>query len=226
MTNKIAIVLVLTLLGCSDVSDSKQGANMPKKVDEINLPEHKQNSTTKKPNEKDLKSKIQELVFAKFKDSRLLEIIRGDLNTDEYQDIIAIVTRTCLNHEGTDTSITICRKVLFFINNGLNQYKLEAYNDNILDCSTCGGGGVGDPHQSIRIKNGSITFESFYGACDKTTIFKIFKYDSRKKNWYLREIRTESYSCKQEPVEGEIKINRSIETIDDFGIITFSENRY
>jgi hypothetical protein len=226
MTNQIALLLVLTLLGCSDVSDTKQSENKPKKENNIKLPEHQHHSKTNKPIEKDLKSKIQELVESKFKNSRLLEIIIGDLNTDAHQDIIAITTRTCLNQEGTDTTKTICRKVLFFINTGLDQFKLEAYNDNIIDCSTCGGGGVGDPYQSIRIQNGSITFESFYGACDKTTIFKVYKYDLRKKNWYLKEIRTESYSCNQEPVQGETKINKSIETIDDFGIVSFSENPY
>ncbi len=216
----------MVLIECSEDSGSRPPANKSRNKKGLKLSDNKKICNNNITFEKDLKTEIQELIDSKFKDSKLKDIIIGDLNADGVQDILAISIRPCIKVECKDSSESEFRKVLFYINNGHGQYILATYSDYAIDCSTCGGGGVGDPQRSIDVNNGLITFESFYGDCDKTTIYKIFEYNSKKSNWYLKEIRSESYNCNQEPIQGEIKINKSTETTVDFGIIPFSDSRY
>ncbi len=99
-----------------------------------------------------------------------------------------------------------------------------SFNDSIIECSVCGGAGVGDPFQSITIKNEYFSIENLYGACDKTFKVITFKYDKKQNNFYLHKIGTEDYNCREEAnPNGEIKVTKNTKTIKNFGSITFKK---
>jgi len=154
----------------------------------------------------------------------------GDINRDKIEDIVLVIERQCTEEDNKIIEAQ-CRKVVFLVNKGFRtevpRFRIAATNDKMIDCSYCGGGGVGNPHQGITIKNGYISFESLYGACYKTFTVTTFKYESLKKDWFLHKIGIESYSCRPEDnEEDEINVTTDISTKDNFGIIRFSDYSY
>lgn len=146
-----------------------------------------------------------------------------NLNDDELFDLVVLTNRECTKEDeyvGEDSS---CRTVILFINIGEEKFKINATNNFLVECSDCGGAGVGDPHQGILFENGILSFESLYGACDKTAQSINFTYDKVGKLWWLQTIEKTSYNC-QEPADGEeVKTYNSIKTKKDFGSIRFSD---
>lgn len=154
-----------------------------------------------------------------FENYTKIEEYKGDLNRDGKTDKIIVYEKDC----DTENPKIKCRRTAIFIakNNG---YELFAFNDNVIQCSDCGGAGVGDPFQDIVIKNGYFSIENLFGACHKTFEVITFKYDKEKNNFYLYKIGTEDYSCREEAnLNGEIKSTQTIKTKNNFGVITFEE---
>jgi hypothetical protein len=177
----------------------------------------------------DLDPVIQRLIHEKYPESELRSITTGDLNADGLEDIVAIAGRSCSESEasnGEERSSVECRRVFLILNTGNGKFEIAAVNDQLIDCSQCGGAGVGDPHQGVVIENGAIHFESLYGACHKTAVSKVFVYNKQNKNWYLEEIRTSDYDCNQEPENGEIVVSETVKTRKDFGEITFAKSAF
>lgn len=110
----------------------------------------------------------------------------GDINNDSIEDLIVIIQST--------TDQEAFRKILLYVNEKGNQYRLAASNNNIIDCATCGGAGIGDPYRQIIIKYNYFSFEMLYGACEKTAVYITFKYDKKRKWWYLHKDMNETYN--------------------------------
>lgn len=146
----------------------------------------------------------------------------GDLNGDKLMDKIVVYEKAC---DETDYSMedSKCRRVAIFLNNR-GKYIIHDYNDFLIECSKCGGAGVGDPFQDIKIKNQYFSIECLYGACDKTFIVNTFKFDSKSKEFYLYKVGTEDYSCREEDnVNGEVKVTTKTRTKKNFGKVKFAE---
>lgn len=151
-----------------------------------------------------------------------LKSFTGDLNNDKKADKIIIYEKTCGKDDRNALENSKCRRVAVFLNEN-SQFKLFGFNDNLVECSECGGAGVGDLFQGVTIKNGYFSIESLYGACDKTIVVTTFRYDKAKKNFFLNKIGTEDYNCQQEPVNGKIKSKTKVQTVKNFGKIKFSD---
>lgn len=143
----------------------------------------------------------------------LKDFVIGDINNDKLNDVIVIGSASQDEEES--------RMIYLYINKGKNLFVLYAKNQHIIQCEKCGGAGVGDPYQNTNIKSNCFSFETFYGACDKTNITVTFKFDVKRKWWFLHKDVTENYSCKDEGIHG-IKI-KSIEDKKGYGKVRFED---
>lgn len=146
---------------------------------------------------------------------------KGDFNSDNQTDKIVLFEKVCENLNSTGIKGERCRRLAIYMKKN-KSFVLFAFNDYIIQCSGCGGGGVGDPFRDIKIKNNFISVESLYGGCDKTFEVITFKFDKKVNDFYLYKIGTENYSCREEAnPNGEIKSTKTIRTKKDFGKVTF-----
>ena len=135
-----------------------------------------------------------------------------------------MIEKKCGADDDTGIENALCRTVVvFFAKNG--GFERFTENNEIVDCSQCGGAGVGDPFQQIVIKNGYFTIEQFYGACTKTTTYTTFKYSKQDNDFFLHKFSSESYDCREsENKDGEIQVkDKIVETTKDFGKIKFAD---
>ncbi len=122
----------------------------------------------------------------------------GDITRDGKPDIITIGSSVKDDTEN--------RKIFLFVNQERGLFKLLATNDKIIECEHCGGGGIGDPYQRTVILNNYFSFEVSYGDCDKTDVTIIFKFDSKRKWWFLFKSVAEHSNCNEQNSDGSIKV--------------------
>jgi len=145
----------------------------------------------------------------------------GDLNGDKQLDKIVVYEKYCDSLDANSLEGAYCRSIAIYLKKD-KDYVLYGCNDNLIECSTCGGAGVGDPFQDIKMKNQYFSIENLYGACDKTFSVTTFRFDKKAKEFYLYKIGTEDYSCREEDnSKGEIKIKTQTESVKDFGKVKF-----
>ena len=132
--------------------------------------------------------------------------------------MIVLVQQPC--DSVSDMSDSNCRKALLVLNEGFPHLRIAAVNDNVVDCTDCGGGGVGDPHQGIVIKGNYFSFESLYGDCDKTHFVVTFHYNQARRNWYLHRFGRVDYSC-QDTTSARVKETR--QDVKDYGKVSFAD---
>ncbi len=118
-----------------------------------------------------------------------------DLNKDGFTDWLVIYEKQCSEEEAGTGGEAYCRRLAVFL--GVNRFRdsLFGYNDNIIDCSNCGGMGVGDPFRDIVIKKNFFSVEQLYGACEKDFIVITFRYDEPLKDIFLHRKGEEHYKC-------------------------------
>lgn len=170
------------------------------------------NDTINKKLKQDTLVIIKSTLQSDFDNFEIVDWIGGDINKDGKGDFVVLIDingqRTiCLIETLTENPINL---------------KIVKQNNNLIECSDCGGTGVGDPYRSIGIKNGEITFKQLFGACCKDEESTTFKYNDNLKDWFLLKKEKISYCCNQEESD-EIKTTITTETIDDFGSIKFSD---
>jgi len=155
---------------------------------------------------------IKAFITKKFPNYKLLEYKDTKINKTK---VVVLESREKGEDSGYD------RKVVL-VKNNTNGFKVLAQNDQLLGCSTCGGGGVGDPYRGIAIKGEYLSFEELYGACIKDFQVTTFKYNKKKKKWYLHKIGVESSFCNKEQ-NGKPKVETKIKTVKDVGVVEFSK---
>ncbi|MET4104933.1 hypothetical protein [Hymenobacter sp. UYP22] len=145
------------------------------------------------------------------------EFSAGDLNADGSLDLLVVLRG--LQPCTTLSEPTYCRKTLLVLNEGFPRMRVAASNDNVVACSNCGGAGVGDPHRGIIIKGNYFSFESLYGACDKTYFTVTFHYSRTRRNWFLHRRSSLDYSCQ----DTTNTVDENQESTRDFGVVSFSD---
>jgi hypothetical protein len=149
----------------------------------------------------------------------------SDLNGDKQIDRIVVYEKVCDSLDESSVEGASCRRLAIYLKKE-ESFVLYGFNDNLIECSKCGGAGVGDPFEDIKIKNQYFSVECLYGACDKTFSVKTFKFDKKTKEFYLYKIGNEDYSCREEDnPNGEIKVKTSTATEKDFGKVKFVDYR-
>lgn len=172
--------------------------------------------------EKPVYNKIRNFIFLEHCGYQIIDSISGNLNLDSEPDYVIILEKKVDSLTLLSDEFAVTRRVIFFTVNN-NTFKAAAVNDDIIDCSHCGGGGVGDPYYQPVIDSGIIVFNSLYGGCDKTSIDISFKYNPRIDNWQLNEITRSDYNCNDVSEDGDINVRIETKTPLDFGSVLFAE---
>lgn len=149
------------------------------------------------------------------KDYSILDIATGNLNLDEYPDMILV-----LKKNGEDKTSDVVdhpekRPLLILVGQPDGTFKLVARNDNTVYCIDCGGM-MGDPYQGITIKNGYFSVEHYGGSAWRWTKTITYKYSKEEKYWFLHKDSFKSFNA-NEPA----KIEREILTTKKFGKVPF-----
>ncbi len=150
----------------------------------------------------------------------ILDSSFGDLNRDEYKDLLIVFNRV----DESDISDVIDnpadRPLLIYTGNEDGILNLAARSDKVVLCVDCGGV-WGDPYEGMVIKKGYFTLEHYGGSNWRWTRYITFKYSEEDAKWYLHKDGGDSYhSGDPENVETILK------TVKDFGIVEFEKFEY
>lgn len=208
--NKSKHVVILTILTSFLIScNQKNRVEKLKKVDKIEL------STAKELNN-----------FVPI-DYTILDSTYGNINFDEYADLILILklkNEDFINKESIETPLRPC---LVLGGEKNNKYRLMARNDSLILCVGCGGI-FGDPYSGTMIKNGVFTINHFGGSNWKWTNNLTYKFEKKDKQIYLETIEEAWYNVlkienENEDIDSYIEKNTKRKTQKDFGRVKFED---
>ncbi len=145
------------------------------------------------------------------KNYTVLNFTKGDLNLDKFQDAILI-----LKHKDEDKK-DYKRPLYILLGDSRGKFKVAKENNNsVLGYSD--GGIYGDPFSGVTIKNGYFSIEHYGGSNWRWTRIVTFKYDKKKKDWFLYKDGGDSYHTSNPN-----KITTDIATKKDFGVVPFNK---
>jgi hypothetical protein len=141
----------------------------------------------------------------------ILDTISGDLNLDQYADMLMILKK---NEEETDEDR---RPLLILLGQEDNTCKLAVRNDNVV-LGANDGGVMGDPYVKMVINKGYFSVEFNGGSSSRWIRIITFKYSPDDNYWFLHKDSEEGYSTFDPD-------NRTsnIKTAKDFGKVRFDE---
>ncbi len=145
----------------------------------------------------------------------ILDSLSGNLNLDSYLDLILI-----LKINGEDSFFDINRPLLILTGQANRTYKLEARNDSVVLCRSCGGV-FGDPYESTVIKNGYFSIQHYGGSNWRWSRIITFKYNKEKNNWVLHRDAGESFHTSAPDKTEKIITNKN-----DFDVLSFEKFTY
>lgn len=146
----------------------------------------------------------------------LLDSAKGDLNLDEYEDMILILNKKgqSVNSNGENPEE---RPLLILTGQADKTYKQLSRNDNAVYCFDCGGM-MGDPYAGLTIKNGYFSVEHYGGSGWRWSRIITYKYSKADKTWYLHKDGNESFHASEPD-----KVESKILTKKDFGKVQFEK---
>lgn len=145
----------------------------------------------------------------------LFKTYKGDLNRDEYEDMVAVFNAVDSNDE------MLNRAVMLLTSNADGQLTMAALNKEGAYCRECGGV-MGDPFVEVVIKNGYFTIEHFGGSREKWTDDPTFKYNEEDGKWYLHRHSKQVH----DGLDPEGGSSSTMLTTKDFGVVSFEDFRY
>ena len=87
-----------------------------------------------------------------FKNDSIIDWVQGDLNEDGVPDFLVVLQSIEEYPEITGMDETFVRTLLILETDGkFPDLLVSRVNGSIIDCSTCGGAGVGDPFYGVYI---------------------------------------------------------------------------
>lgn len=147
----------------------------------------------------------------------LLDSASGDLNRDEYDDMILVLNKPDEKETSDVSEHPTLRPLLLLIGQPSNTYKVVARNDKAVYCVDCGGM-MGDPFTQIVIKKGYFSIEHYGGSSWRWGLITTFKYSVTDKTWYLyKQGSTTMHTSNPD------KEKTTITTAKNFGIIPFNK---
>ena len=150
-------------------------------------------------------------------DYAVLDSVSGDLNLDNYSDLILILKK--LDEEKTSNVIEnpAKRPLLILIGKDNGGYELVAKSNTTVYCFDCGGM-MGDPYQGVTIKNGYFSVEHYGGSAWRWSRIITYKYSKADNHWFLHRDGGESFHA-SEPEKSE----SNMRTKKDFGKVKFED---
>ena len=220
-------IFISLLISCNNQKGTKQETNNPgviKTLNEKNIESEKEiKPRIDKSHTADTLNILSKFLSKSIKNYSIIDWRKGDINNDKIDDFIVVLQSDIPDNEITGIDNTYKRTVVLLVTlKSFPNFKIAAINHNVVECSTCGGAGVGDPYQGgISIEDNYFSIGQLFGACDKTKIFYTFKFENN--NWFLYEMRLENQSCQLDE-EGFLK-EPTYETYTqkDLGLIKFED---
>jgi hypothetical protein len=148
---------------------------------------------------------------------RVLDFEYGDLNKDEHKKDVILIAQDYAAERAEDGG-DVNRPLIILTRTPDGKLKKEGRNDEVVLCFDCGGM-MGDPYQDIAIKNGYFSIEHFGGSSIRWTEIITFRYNPKKKDWYLHKKGGETFNAAN-PDE---VIESSVSTTKDFGEVKFKD---
>ncbi len=145
----------------------------------------------------------------------VLDTASGNLNLDDYTDMILILKKDNEAEISDVVDNSGKRPLLILLGQADGTAKKAAKNDNTVLCVDCGGV-FGDPYNGITIKNGYFSVEHYGGSNWRWTRIVTYKYDKKEQNWYLHKDGGMSYHT-SEPENAE----ETVRTTKEFGKVKF-----
>lgn len=111
----------------------------------------------------------------------------GDINNDKKPDIVVVAQNT--QRRPNDPPGGFSRRVLLLLQQPNGQLRTAAINDEVIACSTCGGGvSRQDPFNRVTINGSLLSFVSTLGFGEKTTQVITFQFDPKRPDWWLHTV--------------------------------------
>jgi hypothetical protein len=147
----------------------------------------------------------------------VLDTATGDLNLDEYRDLILVLQKHNESDYAQDMDAPAKRPLLLLTGQSGGGYKIAGRNDNAVLCSQCGHM-MEDPFYRVVIKKGYFTVEHYYGSrWINWKQYITYRYYAPSATWQLFKISTESYNPDYPD-----DVGVEVKTKKDFGNITFT----
>lgn len=115
----------------------------------------------------------------------------GDLNNDKRRDVVLVAQRT--QHQPRDPAGGFARRVILLLYQPNGQLRNAVFNDQVLRCTTCGGGSMVDPFVKVVFNGTLFSFVSTYGLGEKTTQVITFEFDPKRPDWWLHSISLQKF---------------------------------
>ncbi len=147
----------------------------------------------------------------------ILDTASGDLNRDEYRDLIVVYKHSDEKNLSTGPEEPLPRPLLIYIGQGGDSLRLAKYSQTAVYCLECGGV-FGDPFSRVVIKNGYFTIEHYGGSSWRWTRFVTFTYSPQDTTWLLHRDGGESYHT-SDPDNS----TQTMKTVKDFGKVRFED---
>lgn len=142
---------------------------------------------------------------------------KGDLNKDPIDDILLVLKSEV---EETEEFSELDRPVIILLGREIGGYAQAASCDRAVLCASCGGV-WGDPYNGLAVKNGYFSIEHYGGSNWRWTRIITFKFDPSQGQWFLHKDGGDSFHTGEPD-----KVETSIKTVDDFGVINFRDFDY
>jgi hypothetical protein len=148
------------------------------------------------------------------KNYSILDTVSGDLNRDEYPDVILLLKS---NMEADYPAVS--RPLIILEGISSRQYKLAARNDNLVLCAECGGM-LGDPYQAVTIEKGSFTVMHYGGSAWRWTQNITFTYQPATGKYMLHRDTGESFHSSNPNKVKKIKYQK-----ENWDVVSFEDYR-
>lgn len=154
------------------------------------------------------------------------EHYKGDFNGDSLEDMVVVFEYECKNFDKEDDSyineIPKCRILFLLKNKGGTEYEKILQDSTVIDCSVCGGAGVGDPFSDMVISKDTIEVVALYGASTKTEYKEVYVFSKSNKKWQKMLSIAAAYNST--PLSNVDGVEIDTLTVKDFGEVFLGEN--
>lgn len=146
----------------------------------------------------------------------------GDLNQDGIDDVIlALRLKNEQNIAKPDLDTVPGRPLLLLVTDKNGKLQKAAQNTKVVMCAICGGI-MGDPYQSIVIRDGFFSIEHYGGSSWRWSKIITFKYSAKDKTWYLHKDGGTTFHSGDPDKTG----TTEVKTTEDFGKVLFTDYDY
>lgn len=215
MKHEVLIFIALVGFSLSSCSDSSKVPTVSQPKENNPIEQSKNVAPVNEVEEQiDTLKVIQELIKRIYKNSKIINLVQGDLNADGKEDVLVVASRSCEPNESVSDA-SECYRLVIYLADDKNNFKFKLANETVLECSDCQRG-----MPILKVENGAISIRSTYGMCKKDIITSVYTFNKYDESWQLTTIDKLLLDCEQDANTGEPKTTQfPTKTVADFGLV-------